>query len=78
MIEGYFNVDGGHFIHPLKRGKILARPNWVVNCNLKPQIVISTNGDVTPFTIYVGRKGKKPLYAISGDADGNVTSRELL
>jgi len=44
----------------------------------KPQIIISTNGDVTPFTIYVGRKGKKPLYAISGDADGNVTSRELL
>lgn len=42
-----------------------------------PQIIISTNGDLTPFTIYVGKKGQKPRYAITGDADGNVTSREL-
>lgn len=43
-----------------------------------PQIIISTNGDVTPFSIYVGQKGKKPLYVISGDTDGNVTTKELL
>ncbi|GEM_PF-1002776 len=42
-----------------------------------PQIVISTNGDVTPFTIYIGKRGQKPRYVINGDADGNVTSRLL-
>ena len=44
---------------------------------LNPQVVISTNGDTTPFTIYVGKKGQKPLYAITGDADGKVTTRFL-
>jgi general secretion pathway protein H len=42
-----------------------------------PQIIISTNGDVTPFTIYVGKKGQEPRYAIRGDADGNITSQSL-
>lgn len=42
-----------------------------------PQIVISTSGDLTPFTIYVGKVGEKPRYAISGDADGKITN-ELL
>lgn len=43
----------------------------------KPQIIISSNGDVTPFSIYIGQKGKKPRYVISGDTDGNVTTKEL-
>lgn len=42
-----------------------------------PQIIISTNGDLTPFTIYIGKKGEKPRYAIRGDADGNVTNKLL-
>lgn len=42
-----------------------------------PQIVISTNGDVTPFTIYIGKKGQKPRFAITGNADGGVTNKEL-
>ena len=42
-----------------------------------PQVVISTNGDITPFTIYVGKKGKSPRYVIKGDADGNITSKLL-
>lgn len=42
-----------------------------------PQIIISTNGDVTPFTIYVGKKGQKPSYVITGDVDGNVTNKAL-
>jgi general secretion pathway protein H len=42
-----------------------------------PQIIISSNGDITPFTIYVGKKGEKPRYAIIGDEDGNVTSKLL-
>tara|TARA_R110000868_G_scaffold63868_7_gene192258 strand:+ start:180 stop:734 length:555 start_codon:yes stop_codon:yes gene_type:complete len=42
-----------------------------------PQIVISTNGDVTPFVVYVGKRGKKPLYAITGNADGTVSRTSL-
>jgi general secretion pathway protein H len=42
-----------------------------------PQIIISTNGDITPFTLYVGKKGQKPRYAITGDADGNITNKFL-
>ena len=44
---------------------------------LAPQIIFSTNGDVTPFVMYVGKKGKKPQYAISADADGNVSRTAL-
>lgn len=42
-----------------------------------PRIVFSTNGDITPFTIYVGKKGQQPRYAVRGDADGKVTSQLL-
>lgn len=42
-----------------------------------PHIVISTNGDITPFTIYVARKGKSPRYIVKGDANGNITSQLL-
>jgi general secretion pathway protein H len=42
-----------------------------------PQIIISTNGDITPFAIYIGKKGQSPRYVIKGDADGNVTSNLL-
>jgi general secretion pathway protein H len=42
-----------------------------------PQVVISTNGDLTPFIIYVGKKGQAPRYVINGDADGNITSKLL-
>jgi general secretion pathway protein H len=44
---------------------------------VKPIIVISTNGDITPFKIYVGRAGKAPRYVIKGDADGNITSSAI-
>ncbi len=44
---------------------------------LKPQIIISTNGDIIPFTIYVGIKGKKPQYAITGDADGYISTKHV-
>lgn len=42
-----------------------------------PQIIISTSGDVSPFTIYVGKRGEKPQYAIIGDADGSITNKPL-
>ncbi|OGT42639.1 MAG: type II secretion system protein GspH [Gammaproteobacteria bacterium RIFCSPHIGHO2_12_FULL_37_34] len=43
-----------------------------LNENKKPQIIISTNGDITPFTLFFGKKGEKPNYVVIGDADGAV------
>lgn len=42
-----------------------------------PQITISTNGDITPFRLYVGKRGQPPRYVITGDTDGNVTTTTL-
>jgi general secretion pathway protein H len=42
-----------------------------------PQIIFSTNGDVTPFVMYIGKKGKKPRFAITADADGNVSNTAI-
>jgi len=42
-----------------------------------PPIIISSNGGMTPFILYVGKAGKKPQYAITADADGNVFSTAL-
>lgn len=43
----------------------------------EPQLVISPNGDVTPFVIYIGAKGTKPRFTITGAADGTITRKEL-
>ncbi len=43
----------------------------------KPQVVISTNGDLTPFIIYVGKDGEKPRYVIRGEANGKITTESL-
>lgn len=40
-----------------------------------PPIIISTNGDLTPFTILLGKEGAKPRYAIIGNADGSITQQ---
>jgi general secretion pathway protein H len=42
-----------------------------------PPIIVSTNGEVTPFTIYLGKKGEKPRYIVTGDADGQITTKAL-
>ena len=42
-----------------------------------PQIVISANGDMTPFTIFISRAGQQPLYAITGSPDGSITQQLL-
>jgi len=40
---------------------------------IQPAIIISTNGDITPFTIYIGKRNAKPMYVIRGESSGNVT-----
>lgn len=42
-----------------------------------PRIIFSTNGSVTPFKLYIGRIGEKPVYLISSDEAGNLTTKEL-
>lgn len=42
-----------------------------------PQIIISPNGDITPFLITIGRKSSKPSYAIVGNENGRITTKCL-
>jgi general secretion pathway protein H len=44
---------------------------------INPQIVISTNGDLTPFTLYLGLRDEKPRFVIRGDVDGSITRQNL-
>lgn len=42
-----------------------------------PQIIISPNGDITPFSIYLGRDGGSTRYVITGEANGNLANKKL-
>jgi general secretion pathway protein H len=69
------NVLGPHLV-----------PNFVgVSLSIKgeefvdkePVIIFSSSGDVTPFTIYIARKGEPPAFLITGEADGYISSKAL-
>lgn len=40
-----------------------------------PALFVSTNGTLTPFTLLIGKKNKKPRYQLIGHADGSITSQ---
>lgn len=42
---------------------------------IQPDIIISSSGDMTPFTITIGKKGEQPRYLIRGNTDGTVTTQ---
>jgi len=42
-----------------------------------PQIIISSNGDVTPFMLYLGANNDKPRYVIQGDVNGSITQQTI-
>ena len=42
-----------------------------------PQVMILANGEITPFTFYIGIPGKPAHYAIHGDVEGNITQQLL-
>lgn len=44
---------------------------------VNPQIIISTNGDISPFTMYIGRKDVKPRYVITSDVNGNINKKMI-
>lgn len=54
---------------------ILFVQNKKIDLNGKPQVIISTSGDIAPFTIWLGRKDQPPSYEVIGYPNGNVISR---
>lgn len=42
-----------------------------------PHIVIATNGTLTPFKLYIGKRHQAPCYVIVGHANGAVTKQAL-
>ncbi len=42
-----------------------------------PAIVISSNGDLTPFKLWVASPGENPRYVVEGAADGSISSHAV-
>ena len=42
-----------------------------------PQIIISSNGDITPFTLTIGVRGKPPQFQVKGAVDGSLSTERL-
>jgi general secretion pathway protein H len=70
------NVLGAHTVPDNIALSITAQGQQEVAPNT-PQIIISTNGDITPFSIYIGKKGEKPLYVVSAAADGSISKQAV-
>lgn len=43
----------------------------------QPPLIFSTSGDLTPFTIYVGRKDASPRFKIIGSGNGNIRNEMI-
>lgn len=41
---------------------------------IKPKIIISTSGDITPFIILIGKQGSPPRYEVIGKENGKIYS----
>lgn len=54
----------------------LRMQNKPVPLDGKPHIIISSNGDVSPFIIFVGKKNSTPRYKIIGHANGSIRMHE--
>lgn len=46
--------------------------NKAVPLDGKPYLIISTSGDITPFTILIGKEDETPSYQVKGYSDGSV------
>jgi len=42
-----------------------------------PKLIISGSGEITPFTLYVGKEGSPPLYKIIGEPNGHIKSEMI-
>lgn len=54
------------------RDKVI--PNEPNNDTPQPHLIISTSGDIIPFTILIGKPGSKPQYHIIGEANGSLSN----
>lgn len=74
-------IFGKHIIPNDVEIKVLVNGETLSNTSEKeknmPQIIISTSGDITPFTMYIGKKGKKPRHIIVGEANGSIIHKVL-
>ncbi|MDA8561624.1 type II secretion system minor pseudopilin GspH [Gammaproteobacteria bacterium] len=43
----------------------------------KPHIIISTSGEITPFTITFAKENNRPSYIITGKSNGSITVQAL-
>lgn len=43
----------------------------------QPQLIISTSGDIIPFTILIGQTDKPPRFQIIGNANGSIESAAI-
>lgn len=50
---------------------------FTVKSSTTPAIIISNNGNINPFKIYIGKPEQKPEYAILGAKDAKVSIEEL-
>ena len=49
----------------------------VIELTGKPQIIISTSSDITPFVMLIGKKDSDPTYRVIGKANGEVKSGHI-
>lgn len=56
--------------------QVLSQAN-VKDINGEPQIIITSNGDITPFVLRVGERGKKPKFQVQGRVDGFIQDEVL-
>lgn len=45
--------------------------------NSTPQLIIAPGADITPFKIFIGKKGASPRYRVTGQANGTITSEAI-
>lgn len=65
------NIPAGMEVHLQVMGSHRTTPSG------EPMIVISTNGDITPFTLTIGKPGERPRFKVSGHVDGSFTTEHL-
>lgn len=56
---------------------VLKIQNKTIELNGKPQIIISSSGDLSPFTILIGKIDSYPEYRVVGKANGEIRSEYI-
>lgn len=62
------NDDGGLKTHTFPADIKLN----IVSSGKMPQVIISNNGAITPFSIYIGKQSAEARFIVRGESDGNV------